>query len=319
VGGSATFSSDYTQTGASSFGLSTGTITILSGTNSASVTISPVGDLNLEPDETVVLTLTTGTGYDTGSPGSATCTLLNDDTKPVTPLVAITGINHVSPQGFSFVALDDIPSGTVIYFTENSFNKTTLAFTGSEGVLNWTAPLAGITRGEVVVIKEVAVNSFSSSCNSGNCGTVSFVSGDFSLASSGEGMFAYNDTDNNPLNGVNEVYSVLFTGTTISSGGNIPAIEDPSVVYSGVVVVDGFSAVAPGRTEYDPAKRAVSVDQANFQNTTNWLHAQANQDLSIVPFSNIIIVTGSANPVATLTLTPSNVMEDNGTGLEFTF
>ena len=90
-------------------------------------------------------------------------------------------------------------------------------------------------------------------------------------------------------------------------------------VYPGVAVVDGFPALSPNRTEYDPAKRSVTVDQANFQNITNWVHAQTNANLSPIPFSNIIISSGSANPSAIVTVSPSSVAEDNGTGIVFTF
>ena len=136
------------------------------------------------------------------------------------------------------------------------------------------------------------------------------MSGNFDLASQGEAFSAYSDSDTDHTNGVDDIYAVMYTGTSSSSGGNIPAIEDPSGTNIGSVVVDGFAAVAPNRTEYKfvaPA-RSLTVDQANFQNTSNWLHAQANQELSIVPFANIIIATGSTNPIATVTLSPSSVL-----------
>ena len=319
VGGTATFTSDYTQTGAASFNASSGTVTISSGTNSASVTVTPVGDTNLEPDETVILTLTSGTGYDAGSPSSATGTILNDDTQTVTPLVAVTGVNQNDPEGFSFVALDDISSGTTVYFTENSFENSSLTFPGSEAVLSWTAPVAGVLRGEVIVVKENPANTFTAVSNSGNSGTISLISGTLSFASAGEGFFVYTDSDNNPLNGITEIYSVLYTGNSTTSGENIPASEDPSLVYTGAVVVDGFAATAPDRTEYDPTKRNVTVDNANFQNVGNWLHGLANQDLSVVPFTNIIVTTGSANPTVTVAVSPSNVIEDSGDTLFYTF
>ncbi|MCE4564244.1 choice-of-anchor D domain-containing protein [Maribellus sp. CM-23] len=319
VGGIATLTTDYTQSGAASFNASAGTVTISTGTNTASITITPVGDAGLEPDETIVLTLTSGTGYDAGSPSSASGTIVNDDTQSVTPLVAITGTNQEDPEGFSFVALDNISGGTLIYFTENSFNTNTLAFTGTEAVLSWTAPAGGVLRGEVIVVKENPANTFTTSSNSGNSGSISLISGTMSFATTGEGFYAYTDGDSNPLNGVTEVHSVLYTGNSSTSGGNIPAAEDPSSVYTGALVVDGFAATAPGRTEYDPSKRNITVDNANFQNVSNWLHGLSNQDLSVVPFSNIIITTGSPNPTVTLAVSPSNVVEDAGDTLFYTF
>ena len=324
VSGTATFTTDYIQSGAASFNASTGTVTIPNAATTATVTLTPVGDTTLEPDETVILTATSGTGYIVGSPSGSTGTITNDDTMAITPLVAVTGLNNaVAPgvEGFSFVALDDIPASTEVFFTEEEFNINTLAFsiTSGEGVVRWTAPAGGVLRGEVIVATENSPNVFTATCNSGTCGSFTTIVSGFTFASNGEGFFAYSDTDTDHTNGVTQVHSVLFTGTNATPGGNIPAIEDPSTVYIGSVVVDGFPAVQPLRTEYDPALRGVTVDQANFQNTANWLHAQANATLSTVPFANIIITTGSSNPTLTLTASPSSTVEDSGTGIVYTF
>ena len=80
VGGTASFSSDYTQSGAASFTATNGTVTFGAGSSTAVVTIDPSADTTVEPDETVSLTVTSGTGYTVGSPSSASGTITNDDT-----------------------------------------------------------------------------------------------------------------------------------------------------------------------------------------------------------------------------------------------
>ena len=42
------------------------------------MTVNPSAEVS-EPDETVILTVAAGTGYNVGSPSSATGTILNDD------------------------------------------------------------------------------------------------------------------------------------------------------------------------------------------------------------------------------------------------
>jgi hypothetical protein len=323
VGGTAAFSSDYSQSGAAGFTASSGTI-VVPTSGSATLTIDPSVDGTLEPNETVTITPTAGTGYDLGG-GGATGTIINDDMLINScPWVAITGINHTDPDGFSFVALDDIAENTVVYFTDKTFNKSTLTFPGSgQSVISWTAP-AGVNRGDVFVLKETSTssNTFAVSCTDGTgstCGTVSTVSGSFSLPTAGIGLFAYGDTDGNPSNGVTEVYSVLYTGDAFTSGGNIPAIQDPSAVYDNAVVVDGFPSTAPNRTEYKASLRNVTVTEGNFEDITKWDHGQANADLSTTPFNNIIIKTGSANSPVTVTVSPSSVDEDSGNSMVFTF
>ena len=66
VGGTATFSTDYTQTGAATFTATNGTVTFGAGNSTATVTVDPSADMTVEPDETVILTVTAGTGYNVG-------------------------------------------------------------------------------------------------------------------------------------------------------------------------------------------------------------------------------------------------------------
>src|SRR6185436_5040983 len=81
VGGTASFTEpDYTQTGAATFTATSGTVVIPGGSSTATVTVDPSADLTVEPDETVNLTVTSGSGYTVGSPSSASGTIVNDDT-----------------------------------------------------------------------------------------------------------------------------------------------------------------------------------------------------------------------------------------------
>src|SRR6185369_3573663 len=79
ISGTATFNTDYTQTGAATFVTPNGTVTFAAGSSTATVTVDPTSDTTSEPDETVILTLAAGTGYNVGAPSSATGTILNDD------------------------------------------------------------------------------------------------------------------------------------------------------------------------------------------------------------------------------------------------
>jgi hypothetical protein len=80
VGGTAVFGNDYTTTSAASFSFSStsGTVTIAAGSASATVNIDPAVDSELEGDETVTLTITTGTSYNVANPSSATGTITPD-------------------------------------------------------------------------------------------------------------------------------------------------------------------------------------------------------------------------------------------------
>ncbi|BAY22242.1 peptidase-like protein [Calothrix sp. NIES-2100] len=83
IAGTATFNTDYTQTGAASFTATTGTITFAAGSSTKTLTIDPTADTTVESDETVILTLATGTGYTIGTTTAVTGTITNDDAASV--------------------------------------------------------------------------------------------------------------------------------------------------------------------------------------------------------------------------------------------
>ncbi|WP_230458563.1 beta strand repeat-containing protein, partial [Microcystis aeruginosa] len=74
LGGTATLNTDYTRTG------TTNTVTFAANSATATVTVDPTPDTTVEPNETVALTLATGTGYTVGTPTAVTGTITNDDT-----------------------------------------------------------------------------------------------------------------------------------------------------------------------------------------------------------------------------------------------
>ncbi|MFN6003577.1 MAG: hypothetical protein ACK471_19650, partial [Dolichospermum sp.] len=100
VAGTATFNNDYTQIGAASFTATTGTITFAAGSSTKTLTIDPTGDSTPESNETVALTLTTGTGYTIGTTTAVTGTITNDDTTgPLTLTGDTTSNNLVGGSG----------------------------------------------------------------------------------------------------------------------------------------------------------------------------------------------------------------------------
>ncbi|MFM9959793.1 MAG: ELWxxDGT repeat protein [Planctomycetaceae bacterium] len=79
VGGTATFSSDYSQSGAAAFNATVGSVSFAAGQSTKSITINPTGNTIVEPDETVILTVTPAANYSVGTANSAIGTILNDD------------------------------------------------------------------------------------------------------------------------------------------------------------------------------------------------------------------------------------------------
>ncbi|MDB9535626.1 choice-of-anchor L domain-containing protein [Dolichospermum planctonicum CS-1226] len=159
VGGTATFNTDYTQTGAAITPTGTGTITFLAGSPTATLTIDPTSDNNYEDNETVVVTLANGTGYTLGTPGSATGTINDDNDRPILSssqfnLIGVEGFNPdavivislIGANGQPVTSKDDItfnyttsPTGTVsaipgVDYT-NSSGTVIIRASNSEGII----------------------------------------------------------------------------------------------------------------------------------------------------------------------------------------
>ncbi len=85
----------YTRTGTAQNGVDyqtlPGSVTIPTGASSTTVTVTPIDDNQLEGDETVVVTLSSSTGYTVGSPGSATVIIHDNDLPLPVPVAPISG------------------------------------------------------------------------------------------------------------------------------------------------------------------------------------------------------------------------------------
>ena len=77
VGGTATLTTDYALSSVSTLTMST--ITIAAGQQSASIIITPAFDTTPEGQETVVIQLTTGTGYTLAAQNSVDVPIADDD------------------------------------------------------------------------------------------------------------------------------------------------------------------------------------------------------------------------------------------------
>ena len=86
VSGSATSGSDYTAL--------TGSVTIPAGAVSAAITVMPINDTAMEPDETVVVSLTPNGAYLVGAPGNGTVSVVSDDQTQSPNLVAAFGFEE---------------------------------------------------------------------------------------------------------------------------------------------------------------------------------------------------------------------------------
>jgi hypothetical protein len=215
--------------------------------------------------------------------------------------VAVVGYNGTTGDGYTIVALEAIPGGTKIYFSDKSYSDVSNAFLSGEGHWSYTTPAGGHAIGDVITFEETgtSTNVLMVACNS-TCGTfLNDSGGSISLASdTAEGLYAYTDSDNDPTNGITTIHAVLL------SGGNLTADENPSADFPDAIVVDGFSLLGDHR-QYTVALRSEAVTKADLENPANYDAPTTNGNvvLSTVPFTNIVLTepltaTATASPEA---------------------
>ncbi|QLE57378.1 S-layer family protein [Nostoc sp. TCL26-01] len=143
VAGTATLNTDYTQTGAASFTATTGTITFAAGASTAILTVNPTADTTVESNETVALTLASGTGYTIGTATAVTGTITNDDPSGITINLSpgqtiVEGLT--SPQNAAYTVTLSQASSQVITVQYGTAGVTAIAgsdYTGTTGTLTF--------------------------------------------------------------------------------------------------------------------------------------------------------------------------------------
>jgi|GEM_PF-381965 len=104
VGGTASSGSDYNTL--------SGTIIIPTGQQSGTITVTPIDDIEVESEETVVLTLSSGAGYTVGTPSSAIVNIISEDITPPMGNIALNKLTNSSSgtESASLKAVDGIYS-----------------------------------------------------------------------------------------------------------------------------------------------------------------------------------------------------------------
>jgi xanthine/CO dehydrogenase XdhC/CoxF family maturation factor len=82
TGGTANSGGDYAAL--------SGSVTLAAGATSASISVDPVDDTEVEADETVEVSLSADAAYEVGSPSNGTVTIVSDDVGSNLPVVTIT-------------------------------------------------------------------------------------------------------------------------------------------------------------------------------------------------------------------------------------
>jgi RTX calcium-binding nonapeptide repeat (4 copies)/Calx-beta domain len=155
VGGTAVLGggNDYTQTGATTFTGTSGTVTFAANATTASVTLTPIADAAVEADKTLAFTLGSGTGYNVATPSAVSSTLLNDDAS-ISLAASTNSVEEDSGTGIVYtftrsgyldkaITVNFTIGGTAIFGDTNDYTQTGAAsFNGTTGSVSFAAGAA---------------------------------------------------------------------------------------------------------------------------------------------------------------------------------
>jgi hypothetical protein len=256
--------------------------------------------------------------------------------------IAFVGYHTDADDGFTFIALKDIPANEVIYFTDKGWNATgNTWYANAEDHIVWTSP--GITMGTIVSIIETSADFFTVTAlvsgpgsSSGGTAVLSAGSSSFSLLG-GDSISAYqSSTGAEPANptfiaaiqgddnyvhtaGCDDAGGWLNCSTcTHVSGSCATASGDTSGLPAGLTNGQNAIALFPNSGEEDNAKYtgplsgSVSVVRAAINNPANWTTSEDPIDITANQYSGSNITPDGPACTMTATITSQTNIACNG-------
>ncbi len=331
VSGDATLGSDYTQTGAASFSATVGTVTFAAGSSTAVVTVDPTADTEVEPDETVVLTIASGAGYTIATSSMATGTIANDDTEvsvSVTP-------SSVLEDGATNLVYTFTRSGVTDAALTVNFDVSGDATLGSDytqtGAASFSATVGTVTFAAGSSTAVVTVDpTADTEVEPDETVVLTIASGaGYTIATSSmaTGTIANDDTE---VSVSVTPSSVLEDGTTnlvytFTRSGETDSALTVNFGTSGTAEGSDFSADASGSVIIPAGVSSVSVTVNPTADSV--VEADETVILTVLGGSGYQVGTSSTatgtiendDTEVSVSVTPSSVLEDGATNLVYTF
>lgn len=194
--------------------------------------------------------------------------------------IAFIGFNADGNDGFAFIAVDAIPAGAVIRFSDNEWNGMAPgaggAFNSGEGSMTWSNGAGEIPAGTVIEVHDAS----QAALRGANLGTLS--GGTLALGNSEESIYAFI--------GASETVPASFLAAVTNNNGGF-AGATTSGLLGGTGLVAGQTALVLPRTDgadvaaFDPALGGTSFATREaalsaFNTPANWIaqSGSGNQD-----------------------------------------
>ncbi|WP_441237723.1 beta strand repeat-containing protein [Bradyrhizobium sp. 930_D9_N1_4] len=219
--------------------------------------------------------------------------------------IAFTGFNGDGNDNLSFVALTDIPQGTVINFSDSNWSGTSFA-TGSnaESTIAWTATSA-IAAGTVIDINNIGKGTFGTSAGSATFSNANNTG----LSNDSEVVYAYIGSSTSPtfLAAISNVGYATADGTLTGTG---LVAGQTAVSFTGGLDIVGYNGPRSGFASFADYLAAIG-------NTANWATQNGSGDQSAdgtnpdAPFPTTAF-TVAAPATQTISFSPAGVSVTEG-------
>jgi len=141
-----------------------GSVVIPAGATSATIMVTPIDDTAVEGNETVVVTLTTGSSYNLGTPSSGTATILDNDS---TTIISSVTVPYVDSKSSSVAWLTNVPADSQVeYGTTTAYGSLTTLITTL--TTNHTVKLTGLRSSTLYHFRVKSKSSSGGAATSGD-------------------------------------------------------------------------------------------------------------------------------------------------------
>ena len=282
TGGTATSEDDYTI-------LADGTLTFAAGETSKTVVISVIGDTNVEPNETIELTLTNATGAALIADASGTATITNDDSAAVTiadisaneddgTVTVTASLNNGVQGGFTVNASTTDGTATTTDSDYTAISGEVLTFVGTAGETQaFDITLGTDTKLEANETLTVAMSTLAATTlgiDITDQATVTITNDDDASVTiadvSGnedDGAITITATLDNPVDGEFSV-DVSTSDGTATAGVDYFAVSSQTLIFAGTANETKTFTVTP-KVDSDPeANETVNITVGNLAATS---------------------------------------------------
>ncbi|AUC15750.1 hypothetical protein BTO06_11580 [Tenacibaculum sp. SZ-18] len=185
--------------------------------------------------------------------------------------IAFLGYNADAPDAFSIVALVDIPSSSIIYFTDNESDGAG-GINSGEGTLSWNTGASVIAAGTVITFTDL------NATRTASVGTLSIDNGTLNIAGGGDAIFAFI--------GTNGTTPTTFLAGIQNETGNFGNLAGTGLT-EGTTFVNFFMSGSPDGGQYNGPRTGLgsfSDYLTEIGDNTNWTVSDADGTL-ILPLN----------------------------------